>query len=381
MPKERIGYRRLYDSIGCSLVDQEELHIVVPMGDLNVKVYLGSKPKYGIAVSHSDRYVVPGAKSLLMTTEFKKDATESSHPRNFFTEIICTKLVDVTQELSDAFHAKDQSAHTTLLSIAEQNAPLLKASTDLVAGTIGLRFHRQFVMEVLNENFIVERDKDDYVFNFAGPGLEVLENIALNPNGIKILDQFLQVIGQATPKAHEFGASTLVWLLHAWAERDSILKFMALFIPIEIILAGYGGNQEQEKEKIEKATQIRNLLTKHGGADSMHLLSFFNQLFGQQRTSLASRFNEMAKESQIEGWEADVEAFNRFNSIRNDLLHRGKRKVELTISVGKEETRQLEDIAERYVSWILFKDGIVYQSRWRPQRSKGQRGKGTLPMF
>lgn len=373
MPEERIGYRRLYDSIGCSLANREELYIVVPMGDLNVEVYLGSKPKFGIAVSQNDKYIVPGGKSLLMTTEFKKDATESSHPRKFFTEIVCTKLVDVPQELSDAFHAKDQIAHNTLLSIAEQNAPLLKASTDFVAGTIGLRFHRQFVIGVLNENFIVVREKGDHVFNFAGPGLEILENIALNPNGIKILGQFLQATGQATSKAREFGASTLVWLLHAWAERDSILKFMALFIPIEIILAGYGGNKEQEKEKIEKATQIRNLLTKNGGADSKHLLSFFNQLYAQQRSSLASRFNEMAKESQIEGWEADVEAFKRFNSIRNNLLHRGKRKIELTISVGKQETRQLEDIAERYVSWTLFRDGVVYQSRWRPQRSKGQK--------
>src|SRR3989338_3637795 len=373
MPKERIGYRRLYDSIGCSLLDQEELYVVVPMGDINVEVYLGSKPKFGIAVSHSDKYVVPGAKALLMTTEFKKDATESSHPRNFFTEIICTKLVDVPQELSDAFHANDQNAHKTLLSIADQNATLLKASTDLIAGTIGLRFHRQFVLEVLNENIIVMRDKDDYVINFTGSRLEVLENVALNLNGIKNLGQFLQTIGQATPKAHEFVASTLVWLLHAWAERDSIFKFMALFIPIEIVLAGYGGNQEQEKEKIERATQIRNLLDKHGGADSNHLLSFFNQLFGQQRPSLASRFNEMAKESQIEGWEADVEAFKRFNSIRNNLLHRGKRKIELAISVGKEVTSQLEDIAERYVSRILFKDSVVYQSRWRHQRSRSQK--------
>ncbi|MBM4137726.1 MAG: hypothetical protein FJ241_12990 [Nitrospira sp.] len=355
------------------MADREELYIVVPMGDLNVEVYLGSKPKFGIAVSQSDKYIVPGEKSLLMTTEFKKDATESSHPRKFFTEIVCTKLVDVPQELSNAFHAKDQSANNKLLSIAEQNAKHLKTTTDLIAGTIGLRFHRQFVIEVLNENFIAKMDKDDYTFNFAGPGLELLENITLNPNGTQILDKFLQAIGQATPKAHEFGASTLLWLLHAWNERDTISKFMALFIPIEIILAGYGGNQEQEKKKQEKATQIRNLLTKHGGADPKHLLSFFNQILGQQRPSLASRFYEMAKESQIEGWEADVVAFKRFNSIRNKLLHQGKRKVQLTISVGEQETRQLEDIAERYVSWTLFRDGVVYQSRWRPQRSKGQK--------
>jgi hypothetical protein len=94
---------------------------------------------------------------------------------------------------------------------------------------------------------------------------------------------------------------------------------------------------------------------------------------GQQRPSLVSRFEEMARAAQIEGWETDVVAFRRFNSIRNKLLHRGEQRVQLVISLGEElqeETHELEDIAERYLSWSLFRDGLVYQSRWRPQRNR-----------
>jgi hypothetical protein len=307
----------------------------------------------------------------MITAEYKKDATESSYPRHFFTEILCSKQVEISQELSQAFHGKDPNAHGELLRLAEQDAKLLKGATDLIAGTIGLRFHRQFVLELINENFFAMRGEHDFAFNNVGPGLELLEGIRLNPNGAENLRQLLQAIGQATPGAQEFAASALVWLLRAWTERDTMSKFMALFIPIEMILAGYRDNRDTERQ--EKASMIRNLLATQGGTEANSLLTFFNQIIEQHRPSLASRFEEIAKEAQIEGWEADVRAFRRFNSIRNNLLHRGEREVKLEISLGeelKEETRKLEDITERYVSWALFGDGAVYSSRWRPQRTK-----------
>lgn len=38
MAEERVGYRRLYDSMGCSLVDREELDLSVSLNDLYVEV-------------------------------------------------------------------------------------------------------------------------------------------------------------------------------------------------------------------------------------------------------------------------------------------------------------------------------------------------------
>ena len=63
-------------------------------------------------------------------------------------------------------------------------------------------------------------------------------------------------------------------------------------------------------------------------------------------------------------WEADVSAFRKFNRIRNDLLHRGEDRIELQVDVG-EETRQLEDLLERYICFALFQNMDVYQSSWR----------------
>lgn len=370
MAEERVGYRRLYDSMGCSLVDREELDLSVSLDNLYIQVYLGPRPKLGITVSQSGKYIVPGETSLMITAEYKKDATESSYPRHFFTEICCSKLVQVPEDVSIAFRAKDPKGHDELLRLAEQDAERFISTADLISGAIGLRFHRQFVLEIINENFFALQSDNDYAFNQASPGLELLEGIALNPNGIEALRNLLKAISQAPTAAHDFGASALAWLLQAWSERDTISKFMALFIPIEIILAGQSGNPDNEK--LENASKIRDLIKLHGQAETKNLLAFFNQIVGQQQPSLVSRFEEVARAAQLEGWETDVAAFRRFNSIRNKLLHRGEQKVQLVISLGEglqEETHELEDIAERYVSWSLFRDGVVYKSQWRPQRN------------
>ena len=69
------------------------------------------------------------------------------------------------------------------------------------------------------------------------------------------------------------------------------------------------------------------------------------------------------------GWEQDVTAFRKFNRIRNSLMHQGEPGVQLVVSVSDEEVRQLEDLTERYVSYKLFGDGVVYSTRWRSVRS------------
>jgi hypothetical protein len=373
MAKERVGYRRLYDAIGCALGDREELWIKFPLNNLEMWAYLGPKPKFGITITNSGKYIVPGEVSLIAASEYKKDASESSHPRQFFTEISCFMPVDVSDEISRAFHAKEVKGHDPLLALAEQKAAQLKSACDLIAGTIGLRFHRQFVLEVLNENFVALRSETDFAHNHASASVEVLEDLTLNPTGVSIMQSFLGDVGRAAPEAAEFGASAMAWLLRSWAERDVISKFMSLFIPIEIILAGYGDTHANLERKEYLSTAIRSLLSTHGGAEGPDLIEFLDRMMAQQRPSLASRFEQMATEAQIDGWQSDIAAFRRFNSIRNKLLHRGDRRVQLSISLGDEfeqETRELEDLAERYVSWALFRTGEVYRSQWRPSRIK-----------
>jgi len=369
MPKERVGFRRLYDAIGCSLADREEVYIVEEFGEYNIEVYLGPKPKYGITLNKSDKYLVPSEGTQFQLNVYR-DATKSSYPRSFFTEIACTKLVDVSDELSSSFHSNDQSARNQLLSMANKDSKDLITIVNFIAGLIGLRFHRQFVTEVINEDVLVMINKDDFVNQFSSPSIEILEELHLKSKEIEALNKFIQIVSQENLDEFEYGASMLVWLNHAWKGREPVSKFMALFIPLEIVLQNYSGNQEELEDNKQKAIGIRKLISTYGESQSSNLLKFFNHIYGQLRPSLTTRFYQMAEESQITGWESDVEAFRHFNKIRNNLLHRGESNIQLTISISDKEIRQLEDITERYVNWKLFGDDLVYGSRFRSKRTE-----------
>lgn len=64
-----------------------------------------------------------------------------------------------------------------------------------------------------------------------------------------------------------------------------------------------------------------------------------------------------------------MQAFRKFNRLRNGLIHRGDPKVRFHVTVGDDEAAELSDLVERYISLRLFGDMAVYKSRWRPQRS------------
>ena len=42
MATEQIGYRRLYDAIGCSLANQEEFGVSTTIGEFEVRVNIGT---------------------------------------------------------------------------------------------------------------------------------------------------------------------------------------------------------------------------------------------------------------------------------------------------------------------------------------------------
>ena len=241
MAIEKVGYCRLYDSIGCSLSNEEELEFKIDIGDVQSIVYIGPQPKRGIVIaSNIGKYVVPSEISSVGEWKIYKDANDSGYPRNFFTEIQCIKSIEVSEELSKEFQNKKNEAQNEIVDLAEKESPNFKRVADLIAGIIGLRFHRQFVLEIINERFFAIRNEPDWVHRISGPWLERLEELSLNENGVTALANTLESAQKAPDDAQKFGSSIFFWLLRAWTERDSISKFMALFIPLTIVLGKIG---------------------------------------------------------------------------------------------------------------------------------------------
>lgn len=366
MATERVGYRRLYDAMGCSLAEREEFDLSFSFShELGAELYLGPHTRYGVSIDQQgDKYLVPGETNLIIKSEFHKDAALSPYPRKFFLEILTWKAVQVSEELSIAFRGKKDQSHNQLLKLAHENSETLKAAADLIAGIIGLRFHPQFVLNLINEGFVALRPGDDTAYEFISPSLRVLDPLALNERGVDMLSKHFLVFSKAEERARSDASIVLSWLLRAWIAPDPVTKFISLFIPIEIVIGEEASNAET-KQRIDA---LRRLIVSHSGTERDELLRFLDSLAGQYRPGLPSRFERLARKAAFPGWEADVAAFRKFNAMRNDLMHRGEEQVQLRITVAEEDVRDLEDLVERYISYSLFGDGIVYQSRWRPAR-------------
>lgn len=362
MESKRIGYRYLFDSKGCSVSGREEATINLVVSEkYDVQIYFGPKPRYGIqSVSNCSKYFIPGKKVPLGTFESKADATQSTKYGPFFLEIVVSTEANVA--VSDNCSMRDH-----LLKQSEVRKDEFKNVINLVAGIIGLRIHRQFVLELLTEN-ILSWEGEVPISRFAGPVLEILETLSLNDNGIKCLEGIGEKLKTLSHENAQKYSLIFHWLLRSWNERDILYKFIDLFIPLECILNMLSDSKMSIEDK-HWAKSIRMSIQKHAGERSEELLRFFNKLTNRSGPTLGESFVELAQIAKLPGWENDIEAFRKFKRMRNDLFHGKGKDVQQELSVDdNKEVRDFSDLVERYVNYFFFKDNNVYRSRWRPER-------------
>jgi hypothetical protein len=293
---------------------------------------------------------------------------------------------------------------------------------DCLCGVLGLRFHPQFIQELLNENFVAFHD-EKRTHNYVTSAVQKLDSIKLNQPGIDIITRMFPDLGKVEAKVTQKSSRILGWLIRAWAERDIIAKFNALFIPLEMILddvsgalsedlsshiqalqdfiqsqdapshdalrrwtGGVGKPGSGQMSKNGLLSQILWCLTSiflprrcaqgrqrssvevssQGGEETERLSKSLKEVVSKIRPSLIDRFNTFADQAKMPGYENDKVAFKMFNRIRNGLLHRGDPNVKIHVPVG-EEVQALEDLTERYVNYYLFGDTNVYQSSFLPR--------------
>ncbi len=369
MTIERVGYRRLYDAVDCSLYGCEEMFVEFPFEDsFHIEIYIGSTPQFGICTENNDDYYAHRGNETIKNIAYHFDVAQSSHPRHFFTEISCFRDIEVDAALSKAFHAQDQKAREKLLLLVEKDGEKYRRVADLIGGAIGLKFHRQFVMELLNENFVAIRDSGFAILVLGSP-VELLEDVQLSTQEIQRMKRFASLLPPANPEngmGSQWNGAILGWLMRAWSEQDLISKFNALFTALEMLLKGVKGEISPERQ--QHAEAIRELIITHSGEKQENLLEFFETLVNNQNPSVMSRFITLAEQAKFLTKDADIEAFRRFKNMRNRLVHHGKNTVQLAVSlpqISEEELHALEDIVERYISYVLFGDLQIYQGHWR----------------
>lgn len=360
----RIGLRRLFEAPGCSLSNREEVAVDLIVSEhFHVRIYLGLRPEHGIQiVSGAPKYLIPGSPMALSEFTIASDATTTQHSGKFYLEIAVSRPAESTNPDIEPGKVREE-----LLRQAQSSAPEFSNIIDLIAGIIGLRFHRQFILEPLDENtFAWEGETPSR--NFTGPIYEILQDLKLTDYGIARLEAYRGVLQNLAEEPRRKLGLVFHWLLRAWRERDPVYRFVAFFLPLEAVLSIVKiARDSEQKEQIEC---IRRLIRAQKREDGADLISLINKGFERLSPTLDDKFAALAEAAQLPGWQGDVEAFRRFKRFRNALVHRGDISVQHRLTVGADEVRTLEDLVERYVNHVIFRDDQVYQSRWRPQMNQ-----------
>jgi hypothetical protein len=355
---ERIGLRRLYDALGCGIQGMPEIQHRFPiLGNGEMSFYIGPKPPMGIvAFEPSDPYCIPGKKTNMLQTitDYKSDC---------FMEIAVSFSISLSEEVSLGLAKQDKMATDYLLNEVEKEKSSYTKVLDTICGLVGLRFHRQFILKPLVENSFIASGPVP-ISNFIGDFAEVLEPVALTQFGLDSLKSHLALFCRLDEKGRDDVSRVFQWLLRAWRERDHVAKFLYLFIPLECIL---GSSDEIDEETKKSINSLRNLVATSDNVETNDLLILLDRIESRFAPTLISRFEAFAQTEKIEGWEADIKAFKKYNRTRNLLLHAGKANVQSHLNIDQ-EARTLEDLVERYVAVYVFGNSAVYASKWRPVR-------------
>jgi hypothetical protein len=367
MKTVRVGYGRLYNAGHCSLLGREEVNMRFDLEGVNVLAHVGPKTRHIVLtmkVGH-DEPMDEKLRSGYVTRERGYDLPSPEiYPANLYAELVATQAIEVEDTLAAAFYGRDKDARGEMLRKAWARQSRFTSALDYTAGVLGLRLHPLLVSTpILEQCYAYRRNGEPYALSirlqFKRLGAYKFD---ATDEGVSALKKWLP---QLQPKwTWERAAEVLAWLLRAWAAKDSVLRFVSLFIPLECVMT-VGKKELSESEWWKKRQAIFALVENHAEEKERKDLRGF--IKGSLISApLAERFANCAMKAALPGWKNDVEAFRRFYKMRNSLVHRGQSDVEFRITVEPEDVRTLEDIAERYVSLALFGDANVYESKKRP---------------
>lgn len=352
-----LGWRRLYDALGFSIESSGPVTASANFVDgRQINFYLGLEPPVGVMSINEGGYIVPGrqVEILKASPEYETDC---------FCEISITWSRNLTAEEEQLLSEADNTFHHKILSEARASLDEPENLLDAAAGALGLSIHRQLVLKPLIENVFFTGGPLP-ISSFSGPVWERLDHLGVSEEGKSTISNLLTGMGQTPEKAWLKGGATLHWLLKAWRERDYITKFMYLFIPLEAVVQS---TPELAADASRELNAIREIVDQSNASDKAELISFIERAKTKFNPTLNARFEELAKKHALPGWELDVEAFKKFNRMRNLLLHTGNKRLSAHIDF-KQHSRTLEDLVERYVALEIVGAPAVYQSSHRPHR-------------
>jgi hypothetical protein len=257
MKEIRIGYSKIYNAEGCNLLGRKEIILQFLVNGIEVRVFVGSEHKHLISVF---------SESGSNNKSVQIHPTPKIYPADLYTEILALQTLQVEDDIAEAFENRNEKAKEFIGSKAIELHPNLSIATDYIAGLIGLRLHNNLVRKLITEQSYEYCTLSDIYSFRSGFVMNFIPSIEWDiSEGNRVIFPKLQEAWSL-----EEAAKILAWVLRAWDAEDPILRFVSLFIPLEIVVKKYNeinngpseidiwGKQRKEILKIVQGASIDN---------------------------------------------------------------------------------------------------------------------------
>src|SRR5262249_10387197 len=152
--------------------------------------------------------------------------------------------------------------------------------------------------------------------------------VVLNAAGIAELERTLPFLGQINDGLDRRSGQVLHWLLRAWPEHESVSKFLALFVGMELALRDITDPERTERQRQRFDKVVADIGEHATDGDRDDLLKLMREIKGDvMRIPLAAKFRILAEEAGYADVERDIEAMQQFNQVRNGVMHEGRPHV------------------------------------------------------
>ncbi len=373
-----VGYRKLFRVRECVIDIPETSSHTVALGDgLITRITIGDQPSLYTEYPANERDFFPmqgpdGAVSGIVHV-----VPLPTGPEIIYLEVVVFRTVRVDNKAFSAWEAgEDVEASRVLQNRAKEERKSTVIGADMIAAILGLRFHRQIVLDPVTDSLFVSSRKRCTTWP-ALPSGDVLHHLAVTRDALRG-ELFTKITAEEYVRITPY-APTLSWLLKAWKERDSQTRFIALFIALELLLEHYTTDRTPPMEN-EAKTIKRLIWGKADPAERASLVRYFDKLYSDVRNdsnSLTACFARLAMAANFPTKDEDIETFDHARRKRNALMHRGEEVTRLGEQAKTDgiahplsvygEISEMDSLVVRYVTWALYGETHIFPGTKPPQ--------------
>lgn len=345
----KIGVGRLYAANELKLPNDEDISIRFEIGTVYVTARVGRKisfPVFQMRISAPES--APGEKKSVRSDVHVPSG--DVFPADNYLELVATSLETFDDDMCASCAAGDENSISEVSAVLRDSSHLFSA-LNYVGGLIALRLHHSLLNTWITEQHYIFAAESGKVRTSVSTPIDVVPPLTWTMSTQTLASLFGRpLVGNVDQQK---AAEVFAWLLRAIGAEDTVLKFAALFIALEISIPPLRRDATPNRSEKSRLALLDFLASQPNTAEHV---AYVNTL---KSSPLAQRFADWVRQLNCPTAEHDIATFALLNGKRNAILHQGDTgQTDDTVEVADLES--LRTIAFRYVAYRYYGDTEIF---------------------